>query len=64
MLTLSPQVGTGKDDFSALARVSIVNYRGEVLYDSYVKPPERVVGNETCILYSPGPFVSHVSNNY
>jgi Exonuclease len=37
-------VGVGKDGLcSALARVSIVNYHGHLLYDTYVKPMERIV---------------------
>ena len=32
-------VGVGADDRSALARCSIVDSHGEVIYDSYVRPP-------------------------
>ncbi|KAL2866422.1 uncharacterized protein BJX67DRAFT_372611 [Aspergillus lucknowensis] len=35
-------VGPNPDDDSALARVSIVNYNGEQVYDSYVRPKEMV----------------------
>ncbi|KAK8805336.1 hypothetical protein WA158_001993 [Blastocystis sp. Blastoise] len=40
-------VGTGSDDYSALARVSIVNYDGYVLLDTFVKPPEKVTDYRT-----------------
>ncbi|XP_048784969.1 interferon-stimulated 20 kDa exonuclease-like 2 [Lagopus muta] len=37
-------VGTGfRGQTSALARCSIVNYEGDVLYDSYVRPTEPIV---------------------
>ncbi|EAW11222.1 putative 3'-5' exonuclease [Aspergillus clavatus NRRL 1] len=35
-------VGPNPDDDSALARVSIVNFNGEQVYDSYVRPKEMV----------------------
>ncbi|KAL2002942.1 hypothetical protein VTN02DRAFT_5475 [Thermoascus thermophilus] len=35
-------VGPDPDNDSALARVSIVNYNGDQVYDSYVKPKEKV----------------------
>ncbi|KAI9369522.1 hypothetical protein BJX61DRAFT_536356 [Aspergillus egyptiacus] len=35
-------IGPNPDDDSALARVSIVNYKGEQVYDSYVRPKEMV----------------------
>ncbi|KAL2814064.1 hypothetical protein BDW59DRAFT_176576 [Aspergillus cavernicola] len=35
-------VGPNPDDDSALARISIVNYNGEQIYDSYVRPKEMV----------------------
>ncbi|OJJ47963.1 hypothetical protein ASPZODRAFT_158807 [Penicilliopsis zonata CBS 506.65] len=35
-------VGPNPDNDSALARVSIVNYNGEQVYDSYVRPKEMV----------------------
>ncbi len=37
-------IGVGSKDCSALARVSVVNYRGECVYDSYVKPLMKVTG--------------------
>lgn len=35
-------VGPNPDQDSALARVSVVNYDGDQLYDSYVRPKEQV----------------------
>ena len=35
-------VGPNPDDDSALARVSIVNFNGDQVYDSYVRPKETV----------------------
>ena len=41
-------VGTGWDgEFSMLARCSIVNHHGNVLYDSYVAPMDRVTDYRT-----------------
>ena len=41
-------VGTGpRGDFSMLARCSIVNHHGNVLYDSYVAPMDRVTDYRT-----------------
>ncbi|KAK8803131.1 hypothetical protein WA588_002287, partial [Blastocystis sp. NMH] len=40
-------VGIGSGEESALARVSIVNYYGYVLYDSFVKPQSKVVDYRT-----------------
>ena len=40
-------VGEGGKD-SVLARVSIVNSRGEVVLDEYVKPREKVTDHRTC----------------
>ncbi|KJE89060.1 hypothetical protein CAOG_08430 [Capsaspora owczarzaki ATCC 30864] len=41
-------VGVGeRGERSALARVSVVNYFGQVLYDSFVKPQERVTDYRT-----------------
>ncbi|XP_077012619.1 interferon-stimulated 20 kDa exonuclease-like 2 [Tamandua tetradactyla] len=41
-------VGTGpKGHVSSLARCSIVNYNGDVLYDEYVLPPCRIVDYRT-----------------
>ena len=43
-------VGVGRDGAeSALARVSIVNYNGEQVYDSYVLPKEQVVDWRTAV---------------
>ncbi|RDW74681.1 putative 3'-5' exonuclease [Aspergillus mulundensis] len=35
-------IGPNPDDDSALARISIVNYNGDQVYDSYVRPKEMV----------------------
>ena len=35
--------------FDALARVSIVNYEGQVLYDQYVKPDKQVTNFRTWV---------------
>lgn len=40
-------VGPNPDDDSALARVSLVNYHGEQLYDSFVLPKEAVTDYRT-----------------
>ncbi|XP_048212760.1 interferon-stimulated 20 kDa exonuclease-like 2 [Perognathus longimembris pacificus] len=41
-------VGTGpKGHISSLARCSIVNYNGDVLYDEYVRPPCHIVDYRT-----------------
>uniref|UniRef100_A0A8C5ZN72 Exonuclease domain-containing protein n=1 Tax=Marmota marmota marmota TaxID=9994 RepID=A0A8C5ZN72_MARMA len=41
-------VGTGpKGDVSSLARCSIVNYDGDVLYDEYILPPCHIVDYRT-----------------
>ncbi|CAG8525094.1 5404_t:CDS:2, partial [Acaulospora colombiana] len=41
-------VGVGKNGkTSMLARVSIVNYRGETLLDKFVKPTEEVIDYRT-----------------
>jgi RNA exonuclease 4 len=38
-------VGVGpQGERSALARCSIVNIRGEIVYDKYIKPLEKVTG--------------------
>ncbi|EPY53607.1 exoribonuclease Rex4 [Schizosaccharomyces cryophilus OY26] len=37
------------DDMSVLARVSIVNYHGRVVYDTYVRPKERVTDWRTWV---------------
>ncbi len=42
-------VGTGSDNYSALARVSIVNYRGECVYDSFVKPNMKITDYRTAV---------------
>ena len=42
-------VGPTPDDESALARVSIVNYHGNQLYDSYVLPKEAVTDFRTFV---------------
>ncbi|GEQ72083.1 hypothetical protein JCM33374_g5769 [Metschnikowia sp. JCM 33374] len=42
-------VGVGHDDVSALARVSIVNYYGVVLLDTYVKPEGHVTDWRTWV---------------
>lgn len=42
-------VGVGKDERSALARVSLVNYYGVVLLDTFVKPKERVTDWRTWV---------------
>lgn len=43
-------VGTGPDgEESALARVSIVNYHGHVVLDTFVKPRERVTDWRTWV---------------
>lgn len=42
-------VGVGKDDRSALARVSLVNFYGVVLLDTFVKPKERVTNWRTWV---------------
>jgi hypothetical protein len=39
------QVGVGVNGKrSALARVTLVSYEGDVIYDQHVRPPERVTG--------------------
>ena len=41
-------VGTGSaGDFSMLARCSVVNYCGNVLYDSYVAPMDKITDYRT-----------------
>jgi RNA exonuclease 4 len=40
-------VGPNPDEDSALARVSLVNYHGEQLYDSFVQPKEAVTSYRT-----------------
>jgi interferon-stimulated exonuclease-like 2 len=41
-------VGTGpKGQVSSLARCSIVNYNGDVLYDEYIRPPCHIVNYRT-----------------
>lgn len=41
-------VGTGpRGDFSMLARCSIVNHHGNVLYDSYVAPMDKITDYRT-----------------
>ena len=41
-------VGTGSaGDFSMLARCSIVNHHGNVLYDSYVAPMDKITDYRT-----------------
>ena len=41
-------VGTGSSgDFSMLARCSIVNHHGNVLYDSYVAPMDKITDYRT-----------------
>ncbi|OBA19107.1 hypothetical protein METBIDRAFT_33705 [Metschnikowia bicuspidata var. bicuspidata NRRL YB-4993] len=42
-------VGVGPNDQSALARVSLVNYYGVVLLDTYVKPEQRVTNWRTWV---------------
>lgn len=43
-------VGVGPDGFeSALARVSLVNYHGNVLIDRYVRPVERITDYRTAV---------------
>lgn len=42
-------VGVGKEQVSALARVSLVNFFGVVLLDTYVKPNERVTDWRTWV---------------
>lgn len=42
-------VGVGSDDRSALARVSLVNFYGVVLLDTFVKPKERVTDWRTWV---------------
>lgn len=42
-------VGVGDDDQSALARVSIVNYFGVILLDTFVKPKGRVTNWRTWV---------------
>lgn len=42
-------VGVGVDDRSALARVSLVNFYGVVLLDTFVKPKERVTDWRTWV---------------
>lgn len=37
------------DDMSVLARVSIVNYHGHVVYDTYVRPKEKVTDWRTWV---------------
>ena len=41
--------GVGKDERSVLARASVVNYHGEQLYDSFVKPREAVTNWRTSV---------------
>ena len=44
-------VGVGiTGDTSALGRVSIVNFRNEVLYDSFVRPPEKIQNKEDTVV--------------
>ncbi len=52
-------VGVGKGRKSALARCSIVDYHGDVLYDSYVKPKDKITDYRT--RYS-GIMPSHMKN--
>ncbi|KAJ4462877.1 putative exoribonuclease Rex4 [Paratrimastix pyriformis] len=40
-------VGCGSDDRSVLARVSMVNYHGNKIYDSFVRVPERITDFRT-----------------
>ena len=40
-------VGVGEKKSSALARCTIVNYAGEVVYDSYINPGQRVTDYRT-----------------
>ncbi|MCJ1312601.1 REX4, RNA exonuclease 4 [Agyrium rufum] len=42
-------VGPKPDDESALARVSVVNFHGEQVYDSFVLPKERVTDYRTYV---------------
>lgn len=42
-------VGVGKNDTSALARVSLVNFYGHVLLDTFVLPQERVTNWRTWV---------------
>lgn len=42
-------VGVGPDEVSALARVSIVNYFGKVMLDTFVKPKQRVTNWRTWV---------------
>ncbi|KAL8913828.1 MAG: hypothetical protein Q9171_001432 [Xanthocarpia ochracea] len=42
-------VGPAPDDESALARVSIVNYHGHQIYDSFVQPKEAVTDYRTFV---------------
>ena len=43
-------MGIGKDgEESALARISIINYYGVVLLDTYVRPQERVTDWRTWV---------------
>ena len=43
-------VGTGPEgDFSMLARCSIVNHHGNILYDTYVAPMDKITDFRTQI---------------
>lgn len=42
-------VGPNPSETSAVARVSMVNFHGEQLYDSYVRPKERVTDFRTAV---------------
>jgi len=42
-------VGPNPDKESALARVSVVNYNGDQIYDSYVRPKEQVTDWRTAV---------------
>jgi|UPI000581A4CE RNA exonuclease 4 len=42
-------VGVGPHRFSVLARVSIVNLRGDTIFDSYVRVDEKVTDYRTCV---------------
>ena len=47
---LTLQVGVGPDKRSALAEICIVNFDGEVVYHRYVKPQEKVTGEQMLCL--------------
>lgn len=41
--------GPGEEERSVIARVSIVNSRGKVLYDRYVRAEERITNYRTAV---------------